>query len=115
MRIALVYDAIYPYEIGGVEHRNYALAAALRDRHAVSLYGFEHWRSDPSRRLTGVDYVSVGRPTPRYDAAGRRRSAEALAFAFGLLRTLWRSRDQVWDVANFPYLSVPVAWFVSRL
>ncbi|HSG38658.1 MAG TPA: hypothetical protein VLE27_03375, partial [Thermoanaerobaculia bacterium] len=41
MKILIVYETVYPDFIGGVEHRNYELAAALcRRGHEVTLTGF---------------------------------------------------------------------------
>ncbi|HVA50430.1 MAG TPA: glycosyltransferase family 4 protein [Pirellulales bacterium] len=115
MRIALVYDAVYPFVAGGVERRNYALARELRGRHRVALYGFHYWGDDGARCLAGCHYMPLGRPVPLYRADGRRRIIEAIVFAARLLRALLRSDDEVWDLANFPFFSVPAAWLVSRL
>ena len=40
MKIAYVYDAVYPYRIGGVERRIFELAWRLAERgHEVHIYG----------------------------------------------------------------------------
>lgn len=109
MRIGFVYDAVYPYVIGGAEHRNYALAEQLRRRHAVEIIGYDYWSADPTRRLAGVEYVGVGRPVAQYDARGRRRIGQALQFAARLAPALRRSRAEIFDCSNFPFFSVPVA------
>jgi glycosyltransferase involved in cell wall biosynthesis len=115
MQIALVYDAVYPFVAGGVERRNYAVAEVLRREHGVALYGFDYWSDRRDACLSGCRYVAVGPPVPLYDAAGRRRISEALVFAGRLLVALMRGQEEVWDVANFPFFSVPVAWLASRL
>jgi glycosyltransferase involved in cell wall biosynthesis len=109
MQIALVYDAVYPFVAGGVERRNYAVAEALRGRHAVALYGFHYWPHDGESCLAGCRYVPLGRPVPLYHLDGRRRISEAMVFAGRMFKALLGSREEVWDVANFPFFSVPAA------
>jgi glycosyltransferase involved in cell wall biosynthesis len=113
MRVALIYDAVYPYVAGGVERRNYALAAAAPAEHPVALYGLDYWRHDPSQRLPHCKYVAVAPAMPLYTRAGRRSLLEPFVFAFGLFWALLRSQEDVWDIASFPYISVPVARLMS--
>lgn len=115
MRIALVYDAVYPFVAGGVERRNYAVAKALGDEHRVALYGFHYWADQSESCLAGCHYVPLGRPMPLYHSNGRRRIGEAIIFAARMFAALLRSEEEVWDVANFPFFSVPAAWLASRL
>ncbi len=117
MRVALIYDAVYPYVAGGVERRNYALAAATPADHGVevALYGLDYWRHDPSQRLPHCKYVAVAPAMPLYTRAGRRSLLEPFVFAFGLFWALLRSQEDVWDVASFPYISVPVARLMSMV
>ncbi|HET6880547.1 MAG TPA: glycosyltransferase family 4 protein [Pirellulales bacterium] len=115
MHIALVYDAVYPFVAGGVERRNYEVAGVLRRRHNVAIYGFRYWSEDNDSCLAGCRYVGVGRPVPLYDADGRRRISEAMIFAGRLFAALLHSREEVWDVANFPFFSVPVARMAALL
>jgi L-malate glycosyltransferase len=115
LRVALVYDVVYPFVPGGVQRRNHALAARLSGRHEVSFYGFGSWDESGEGRLPGCRYVSVGKPVPLHDERGRRRLGEAVAFALRLAATLPRGDEELLDVANFPYLSIPVAWLAARL
>jgi L-malate glycosyltransferase len=115
MRIALIYDAVYPFVAGGVERRNYAVAEALSPNHRVALYGFHYWADNRQACLPGCQYVPLGSPTALYDSLGRRRISEAIVFAARLFTALCRSHEEVWDVANFPFFSVPAAWLASRL
>ncbi|HQU41748.1 MAG TPA: glycosyltransferase [Pirellulales bacterium] len=115
MRIALVYDAVYPFVAGGVERRNYAVADALADDHSVALYGFDYWDGRSEGCLPRCRYVGLGGPVPLYGADGRRRVSEAIIFAARMLMALLRSDEDVWDVANFPFFSVPAAWLASRV
>jgi glycosyltransferase involved in cell wall biosynthesis len=115
VQIALVYDAVYPFVAGGVERRNYAVAEVLRREHGVALYGFRYWDENGDACLPGCRYVAVGAPVPLYHANGRRRILEAITFGGRLFGALLRSREEVWDVANLPFFSVPAAWLASRL
>lgn len=115
MRIALIYDAVYPYVTGGAERRIHGIAGAAAADHHVTLYGLNYWRRDPGRRLPSCSYVAVAPAVPLYARSGRRSLLEPFVFAFGLILALLRSRDDVWDVASFPYLSVPVARLLSVL
>ena len=47
MKIALVYDAIYPYIKGGAEKRFYEIAKRLSKKgHQMHLYGMKLWEGD---------------------------------------------------------------------
>jgi glycosyltransferase involved in cell wall biosynthesis len=114
MRVALIYDAVYPYVAGGAERRNHAIATAAQD-HQVALYGLNYWRNDPTGQVPNATYVAVAPAVPLYARSGRRSLLEPFVFAFGLFWALLRSHEEVWDIASFPYVSVPVARFMSVL
>jgi glycosyltransferase involved in cell wall biosynthesis len=113
MKIALVYDAVYPYVVGGAEHRYYAMARLWRRSHSVSIVGLEYWARDPGERIDGCRYVGVAPAVPLYDERGRRRMSEAVYFGARLFPWLSRSEDDVWDISSFPYVSVIIARLVS--
>ena len=113
MTVAFIYDAVYPFVIGGAEHRYYELARQMRNDHAVVFYSFEYWRDDPGGCLEGCHYVPVAAPRGLYHPNGRRRIGEALRFAVRLLPRLLASREEVWDVCSFPYVSVLAARAVN--
>ena len=47
MKIAFVYDVIYPYVKGGVEKRVWELAVRLsRSGHEVHLFGMKFWEGE---------------------------------------------------------------------
>src|SRR5260370_36809185 len=111
MRVALIYDAVYPYVAGGGERRNYALAAATPADHGVevALYGLDYWRHDPSQRLPHCKYVGVAPAMPLYTRAGRRSLLEPFVVSFGLFSAVRRRRLDVWVGSRFHTVSVPVA------
>src|SRR4051812_13068193 len=103
LKAALIYDAVYPYTLGGVEHRNHTLARLWAGRVAVTFFGFGYWSADTGKTLPECRYVAIGPARPLHDAGGKRRLTDALAAAFGTARALWRSDADVWEVSNIPY------------
>ncbi len=103
MKVLILYETVYPDFIGGVEHRNYELAAALcRRGHEVTLAGF-------CRPLPGIPprlkVHSLGELGALYNAAGRRSTRKAIRFAFTVPRVDVRGFDVV-ETANMPYIHI---------
>jgi glycosyltransferase involved in cell wall biosynthesis len=105
LKILLVYETVYPDFIGGVEHRNHELAAALRRRgHEVTLTGFRKPGTPPSPGIR-----SLGELDGLYNAAGQRSTRQAIRFAFTVPGIDLREFDVV-ETANMPYIHiVPLA------
>ena len=62
MRIAFVYDAIYPYILGGIERRVWELARRLSARgHDVHLFGMQFWPGSPILKKDAVTLHGVCR------------------------------------------------------
>jgi len=58
MRIALVYDLIYPFSIGGAEYRNFSLAEQLvLMGHEVHLFGVKMWPGSKTKKITERFYI----------------------------------------------------------
>jgi len=103
LKVLILYETVYPDFIGGVEHRNYELAAALcRRGHEVTLAGF-------CRPLPGIPprlkVQSLGELGALYNAAGRRSTRKAIRFAFTVPRVDVRGFDVV-ETANMPYVHI---------
>lgn len=103
MKVLIVYETVYPDFIGGVEHRNYELAAALcRRGHEVTLAGF-------CKPLPGIPprlkVQSLGELGALYNAAGQRSTRKAIRFAFNVPRVDVRGFDVV-ETANMPYIHI---------
>jgi glycosyltransferase involved in cell wall biosynthesis len=107
VRIALVYDCVYPESLGGVEHRNYQLARALGARgHHVTLVG---WAGAAGSPAPGVEVLPLPGHGPTHDASGKRRLAHSLRLARAVLALPLRAFDVV-ETANIPYAHlVPLA------
>ncbi|HXT52729.1 MAG TPA: glycosyltransferase family 4 protein [Thermoanaerobaculia bacterium] len=103
LRILLLYEAVYPDNIGGVETRNWELGRALGRRgHEVTVAGFcAPLPGEPPN----VRVLPLG-PSPRlYNAGGRRSTRAALRFATAVARLDVSPYDVV-ETANMPYVHV---------
>jgi glycosyltransferase involved in cell wall biosynthesis len=103
LKILILYETVYPDFIGGVEHRNYALAAALcRRGNEVTLAGF-------CKPLPGIpprlQVLSLGELGALYNASGQRSTRKAIRFAFTVPRLDVRGFDVV-ETANMPYIHI---------
>src|SRR4051794_28108247 len=88
--------------MGGVESRNYELAAALRKRgHEVTLAGFRK----PPAPADGPGVRSLGELAGLYNAAGRRSTRGAIRFALTVPRIDVRGFDVI-ETANMPYVHI---------
>lgn len=111
MKLAIVYDAVYPFVRGGGERRYYELAVRLaRAGHDVHWYGMRYWDGPRTWRNEGVTYHGVCRPRRLYTDSGRRSILQALLFGVATLRLVARRYDAV-DCCAFPYFST----FAARL
>lgn len=101
LRLLFFYDAIYPENVGGVEHRNYQLAAALGRRgHRVTLAG---WFAEPPESPPGVTHLRLPGRAALYNPSGRRSTLAALRLAMAAAR-LDLSRYDAVEAANIPYI-----------
>jgi glycosyltransferase involved in cell wall biosynthesis len=101
VKILIVYETVYPDFIGGVEHRNYALAVALGRRgHEVTLAGFCGALPDdpPALRV-----LSLGDLGALYNREGKRSTRQAVRFAARLARLDIRGYDVI-ETPNVPYV-----------
>ena len=104
MRIALVYDAVYPYVIGGAEKRIRDVAQGLAKAHDVHVVGLQWWKGSRTFREASVTYHGIAPAMGLYTHKGRRRIGEPFYFSAFLFCALWRIRPDVVDCQNFPYL-----------
>jgi glycosyltransferase involved in cell wall biosynthesis len=114
MKIALVYDALYPFTTGGAEKRYYELARRLTARHEVHFVSWQHWRGAPRTQMGDLTYHGVGRPFKFYGKDGKRRISEAVGFAGHLLKAFPRERFDVIDCSTLPYFPAYACHLISR-
>jgi glycosyltransferase involved in cell wall biosynthesis len=115
LRIAYVYDALYPYLLGGGERRFRELAARLAERHEVHYLSWQFWDGPADRAEDGIQLHGMGPAPDLYGADGKRTVGEAARFAARILRPLIDRPFDVVDCAATPYVPLYAAWLGTRL
>ncbi|PSP90550.1 glycosyltransferase family 1 protein [Halobacteriales archaeon QS_4_69_34] len=105
MRIAFIYDAVWPWKTGGIQKRVWELSRRLATDHDVHWYGLDFWGGPAVIEREGVTLHGVG-PAQNLYVDGRRSITEALSFAARLVRPLRRESFDVIDCQAFPYFPV---------
>jgi glycosyltransferase involved in cell wall biosynthesis len=116
MRIAIVYDCLFPHTVGGAERWYRNLAERLAARHEVSYLTRRQW---PPGEEPGTPFpvAAVSPGGELYTDSGRRRIWPPLRFGIGVFWHLLR-HGRKYDVvhsASFPYFSLIGAWLALRL
>ena len=117
VRVALVYDCLFPWTIGGAERWYRSLAERLAaEGHAVTYLTLRQWGRAEKPVIPGVRVVPVGPRMGLYAPDGRRRIGPPLAFGAGVLAHLAVSgrRYDVVHTASFPYFSLLAAGLARR-
>jgi glycosyltransferase involved in cell wall biosynthesis len=103
MKIAYIYDVIYPYVKGGAEKRIWEISKRLvKKGHEVHLFGMKYWNGGDVVINDGVYLHGVCEPKELY-VEGRRSIIEAIYFARKLLIPLMKEDFDVIDCQAFPY------------
>jgi glycosyltransferase involved in cell wall biosynthesis len=102
MKLAFLYDAVYPWEKGGAQKRIWELARRLADDHDVHLYGMHFWDGPQVIEREGVTLHGVCEPRELY-VDGRRSIPQAIYFAAQALPPLLREDFDIVDCQEFPY------------
>lgn len=114
MKIAFVYDAVYPYVKGGAEKRIYELSLCMAKRgHGVHIFCMKYWAGPDVMEKDGIIYHGVCRPKKLY-VSGRRSVFQALWFSGFLFFPLFNEKADVIDCQAFPYFPAIPAWIVSK-
>lgn len=105
MKIAFVYDAVYPWIKGGAEKRIYEIGKRLAQKgHDVHLFGVKWWDGAEVIRNDGMTLHGVCGPMELY-VNGRRSFHEAVIYSIALLPHLAKEDFDIIDVSVFPYFS----------
>src|SRR3990170_4855073 len=104
LHIALVADAVYPYNIGGKEKRNYEITRRLAEKgHTVTIYCMKWWKENQSSIMhDGVTYEAISPYYPLYFQE-RRSIKQGLLFALHTMKLLKKEFDVI-DVDHIPQL-----------
>ncbi|VVB85289.1 D-inositol-3-phosphate glycosyltransferase [uncultured archaeon] len=115
MKVAFVYDAVYPWVKGGGEKRIYELGKRLAAQgHEVHVFGVKWWSGARTIGNEGMILHGVCAPMELY-VDGRRSISEAIFFSLRLFFSLIGEKFDVIDVSVFPYFSCYSAKLVSIL
>ena len=106
MKIAFLYDAVYPWVKGGGEKRVWEISRRLAKKgHEVHIFGMKYWNGKDVFIKNGVYLHGICEPKDLYvEGEGRRAITEAIYFAWKLLSSLKCDFD-VLDCLEFPYFS----------
>lgn len=103
MKIAFVYDVIYPYVKGGVEKRVWEIAIRLASRgHDVHVIGMKYWEGNDTLTKGGVTLHGICAPQPLY-TGGRRSIRQAIGFGICLIPFLLKEKFDIIECQQFPY------------
>jgi len=115
VRIAIVFDRLFPNSIGGAERWYRNLAEGLDGRYEVSYLTRRQWGDEGPR--TPFETLALSPAGSYYARSGRRRIWPAIRFGVGLFWHLLRHGDH-YDVvhsASFPFFSLIGAALALRL
>jgi glycosyltransferase involved in cell wall biosynthesis len=108
MKIAFIYDAVYPWVKGGAEKRVYELAKRLAHRgNEVHWYSIGWWWPENGKKdmvMDGIHLHGVSNPIDLY-SDDRRSIKEALLFALKLFTPIMKEKFDVVDCQGFPFFS----------
>ncbi len=115
MKLAFVYDAVYPWVKGGAEKRIHELGRRLVEQgHEVHVFGVKWWDGADVIEYEGMALHGVCRKMDLY-VHGRRSIYEAVIFAIKLMPHLMKQKFDLIDVSVFPYFSCFSVKLVSIL
>jgi L-malate glycosyltransferase len=108
MKIALVYDLLYPYSIGGAEYRNFSLAKYLvLQGHEVHMFGVKSWTGSSIKKVSDRFFIhGVSKYKKKYGQQGTRKIFEPIKYSIALFFELMKHKFDLLDVSAFPYFPV---------
>jgi glycosyltransferase involved in cell wall biosynthesis len=115
MKIAFVYDAVYPWIKGGAEKRIFEMGKLLAEKeNDVHLFGIKWWDGDNIIEYEGMTLHGVCGKQDLY-INGKRSIREALIFSVKLFLPLNKEKFDIIDVSVFPYFSCFTVKVISLL
>ncbi len=115
MKIAIVYDCLFPNTLGGAERWYRNLAGRLDHTHSVTFITRRQWGEEGPE--TPFETIAVSPGGGLYTSSGRRRIWPPIRFGAGVFWHLLRhgrSYDAVHS-ASFPFFSLLAAALALRL
>lgn len=104
MKIAYIYDLIFPYTKGGAEKRFWELAKRLSLKgHEVHIFGMKFWQGNSYLVKDGVHIHGISKPSEFYLRGGLRNIMQVLRFSFNILPYLRKKKIDIIDCNVFPF------------
>ena len=114
-KIAIVEDAIFPYNKGGKETRWYELSTRLAKLgHEVHIYTMKWWDGPSHKIENGVHLHGICKNIPLYTKSGRRSIWQGLRFGLSCFKLLKEDFDIV-DVDHMPFFPILSVGLVASL
>lgn len=115
MKIAIVYDMIYPFNVGGAEIRNYEIATRLSKNHEVHLFGVKLWDGPDVIEKDGLIIHGVCQYPKLDNFKGARTILSPIKFALKLYRPLKKEKFDIIDTSTFVYFHCFTCKLISIL
>src|SRR3989344_3585282 len=93
MKIAYVFDSIYPFNKGGKEKRLYDISNVLSKKHDVHIYTMKFWSGGKTIKQNHVTLHAVSKNYPLYINKSRRSIKQALFYALGCFKLIKEDFD----------------------
>ena len=113
IKLAFVYDAIYPFVKGGAEKRNYELSKRFAKLgYEVHIYGMKWWEGEDIIKKENVYLHGICESKPLYTKEGRRSIWQLIHFGFHCFK-LVKEDFTILECCGFPYFSLFACKIVS--
>ncbi len=115
MKIAFVSDAVYPWNVGGLETLESTEAQELAKTHEVHFFSLKWPGMKKDFRHNGIMYHTLHDITAeRFYRHGRRSIREAIIYALGLFRIFFYKFDYI-QSNEFPIVQIPILRIYCKL
>ncbi|HVZ12634.1 MAG TPA: glycosyltransferase family 4 protein [Patescibacteria group bacterium] len=113
-KIAIVSDAVYPYNKGGKEIRIYEVSKRLAALgYDVNIYCMKWWKGEATKQENGVTLHAIS-PRLKLYSGSRRSISQAIAFSLNCLKMMNIQFDVI-DVDHMPHLVLFPLRFVTTI
>jgi len=115
MKIAFVSDAVYPWNIGGIETLECTEAKELAKRHEVHFFSLRWPGMEKDFTRSNIRYHTLHNITvAKFYSHGRRSIRQAIAYTLGLVRIFFYKFDYI-QSNEFPILQIPLLRLYCKL
>lgn len=115
MKIAFVSDAVYPWNVGGLETLESTESKELAKHHEVHFFSLKWPGMKKDFRQNNISYHTLHEiTTDKFYRHGRRSIREAIMYTIGLGRLLFYKFDYI-QANEFPILHIPFLKLYCRL